>query len=304
MRPKYQVLTFTECMWLRKRARFDSSKRRICSSSRAYAWMTRTPVMPSCSADRFAPTFSRTSRYALFASRWNFTEAAMMNGKTMRVMRVSSHDSENNRKNARNSSSAEEMNCIRPNCTSSDIDSTSAVMRDTRTPAFSRSKNAIDWRWMWANTFVRRRRRNPSPAWFSCTYWARAATYETATTTRYAMTERLSAAASLSLMPASMPWRTSTGPASVHAVVTMTSRNAHRAGRRNSPAMRRQRASTTRVWLRSSLSDSSMPPPLRPPPPPANITHRPSTVWPSRRRGPRGTWRWSREGPGATRRRR
>ena len=50
-------------------------------------------------------------------------------------------------------------NMSRPIWTSSDSESTSEVMRETRTPAFSRSKKAIDSDCRWANVRIRRSRR-------------------------------------------------------------------------------------------------------------------------------------------------
>jgi hypothetical protein len=62
---------------------------------------------------------------------------------------------------------------IRPTCTSSDNDSMSAVIRDTRTPAFSRSKNAIESDWRCPNTRNRRSRRKRSPTRLMTTMRAR-----------------------------------------------------------------------------------------------------------------------------------
>ena len=50
-----------------------------------------------------------------------------------------------------------------PDCTSSCSESTSDVIRETITPAFSRSKNGIDSRCRWSKTRTRRSRRKPSP---------------------------------------------------------------------------------------------------------------------------------------------
>ena len=51
--PKNQVDTrrLWICDWYKPR--FDVSKRRTCSGSLVYAWMTRTPAMPSCRVDKF-----------------------------------------------------------------------------------------------------------------------------------------------------------------------------------------------------------------------------------------------------------
>ena len=60
--PKYHVDTRRLCTCERYSERFDSWNRRDCSPSRPYAWITRTPLIPSCMLDRFSPTRSRTVR--------------------------------------------------------------------------------------------------------------------------------------------------------------------------------------------------------------------------------------------------
>ena len=93
-----------------------------------------------------------------------------MTGNTSSASNVSCHDMISSTTSANVTNSAADTNCSRPHCTSSLIDSMSAVMRDTSTPALLRSKNANDWRWMCPNRRNRRARRNPSPAMFTYTY--------------------------------------------------------------------------------------------------------------------------------------
>ena len=52
----------TERMWASYRVRLRAPKRSISTPSRPKAWMTRTPVMPSCSDDSIVPMRSRTER--------------------------------------------------------------------------------------------------------------------------------------------------------------------------------------------------------------------------------------------------
>ena len=95
---------------------------------------------------------------------------------------VSCHDIASISTSAKTTSRIAETNCSRPHCTSSDIDSMSAVMRETSTPDLLRSKNASDWRSMWSKTRTRSARRNPSPARLTNTYCWRDDRYATITT--------------------------------------------------------------------------------------------------------------------------
>ena len=82
--------------------------------SRPNAWMTRTPVMPSCSDERFCPMRSRMVRYALFESRWNLTDAIATIGTEMKHTSVSFHDITTSKASEIASSSPFEMNCSKP----------------------------------------------------------------------------------------------------------------------------------------------------------------------------------------------
>ena len=67
-----------------------------------------------------------------------------MYGITSSATSVSSHESTKRSITASTKRIADEMNCSRPHCTISAMLSMSAVMRATKTPAFSRSKKLID----------------------------------------------------------------------------------------------------------------------------------------------------------------
>jgi hypothetical protein len=129
--------------------------------------------MFSWSEDRFSPTRSRTARYASLELRWNLIDASTMNGTTSSASSVSCHDIRSRTTSANVSSNVAATNWSNPHCTSSDIDSMSAVMRDTSTPALLRSKKPSDWRWMWSKSRSRKARRKPSPARFTNTYCCR-----------------------------------------------------------------------------------------------------------------------------------
>ena len=81
---RYQAEIFTERMWASKRRWLPCWKRSASTSSRPKACTTRTPAMPSWSCDSVLPMPSRTSRYALFESRWNLMLASTTNGTQMR----------------------------------------------------------------------------------------------------------------------------------------------------------------------------------------------------------------------------
>ena len=91
-------------------------------------------------------------------------------GNTASAINVSCHDITNSTQIATSSKIPAETNCKSPHCTSSDIDSISAVIRATRTPALFSSKNPSDCRWIWANRRSRSSRKKPSPARLISTY--------------------------------------------------------------------------------------------------------------------------------------
>ncbi len=62
---------------------FRRSKRRSSASSRANAWITRTPVRSSCRTDKVCAIRSRRVRYARFERRRNQTLAAMTGGNAI-----------------------------------------------------------------------------------------------------------------------------------------------------------------------------------------------------------------------------
>ena len=94
----------------------------------------------------------------------------MMIGSTSSATSVSCHDRTNSTTSENDEQDRRRDELQQPHCTSSAIDSMSAVIRDTSTPDLLRSKKASDWRWMWSNTRMRRMRRNPSPARLTNTY--------------------------------------------------------------------------------------------------------------------------------------
>ena len=75
----------------------------------------------------------------MLESRWNRREAMRITGTTSMQTSVNCQEYTNSRANVKTMSSAADRNCCRPNCTSSPIESMSAVMRETSTPACSRS---------------------------------------------------------------------------------------------------------------------------------------------------------------------
>ena len=104
-------------------------------------------------------------------------------GTEMKHTSVSFHDITTSNASEIARSNPFEMNWSNPNCTSSAIESTSDVMRETSTPAFSRSKNPSDSDCMWLNTRMRKSRRKPSPMRPTAMICTRATTYATAATT-------------------------------------------------------------------------------------------------------------------------
>ena len=95
-------------------------------------------------------------------------------------------------------------NMRRPICTSSGSASMSEVMRDTITPAFSRSKNGIDSRCRWSNTRMRRSRRKPSPTRLTIERSGRGTTKYAAIATHDVGDDR--AVERAGVLPALMPW--------------------------------------------------------------------------------------------------
>ena len=86
---------------------------------------------------------SRMSRYVLFESRWNLTDRDRHDRHRDEAHAASASTSittSNASEIARSKPFDDELS--NPNCTSSAIESTSDVMRETSTPAFLRSKNA------------------------------------------------------------------------------------------------------------------------------------------------------------------
>ena len=136
---RYQAEIFTERMWAANSRWLPCSKRSASTSSRPKACTTRTPAMPSWSCESVLPMPSRTSRYALFESRWNLMLASTTNGTQIRHSRSSFHDTTASTNTDTTSRIPLLTNMSRPICTSSCSESTSLVMRDTITPAFSRS---------------------------------------------------------------------------------------------------------------------------------------------------------------------
>jgi ABC-type phosphate transport system permease subunit len=90
-------------------------------------------------------------------------------GRPIRHTSASCHDMTKSTMIVITRSSALLTNMISPTWTSSERDSTSAVMREITTPAFSLSKNDMERAWRWSNTRVRRSRRKFSPTRFTAT---------------------------------------------------------------------------------------------------------------------------------------
>ena len=139
MTGRYHAEIFTERMCASKRCRLRRWKRLDSTASRPNACTTRTPAMPSCRWDSVAPIPSRTSRYASFESRWNFMLARITTGTNTRQSSSSFHDTTASTTTDTARSRPLLTNMSSPICTSSCSESTSLVMRDTITPAFSRS---------------------------------------------------------------------------------------------------------------------------------------------------------------------
>ena len=139
MTGRYQAEIFTERMWASKRRRLPTWKRADSTSSRPKACTTRTPAMPSWSWERVLPMPSRTSRYAALEARWNFTLASTTKGTQIRHSSSSFQETTASTTTDTPRSRPLLTNMSSPICTSSCSESTSLVIRETITPAFSRS---------------------------------------------------------------------------------------------------------------------------------------------------------------------
>ena len=126
-------------------------------------------------------------------------------GITSIATSVSCHDRKMRSTNENVISRPAVTNWRRPHCTSSDIDSMSAVMRAISTPDLWRSKKPSDCFWMCPNTLTRSSRRNPSPARLTKMNCWRDATYDIATTKKYPITALRRTPRSSASIPLSMP---------------------------------------------------------------------------------------------------
>ena len=114
-------------------------KRFTCGVLAANAWITRTPLMPSWSEVSVSPIQSRMRRYDAVGVARNLTVATITSGTGIRQTSSSCQDTTARKTTATTSSTVFDSMSRRPCCTRSSIESMSAVMRDTITPAFSRS---------------------------------------------------------------------------------------------------------------------------------------------------------------------